>query len=116
MRLRYFLPVLLLVAGALSWAAALRPLPVSDQVRADAGGAAGAYRATQVDGIPVDETAAGRRLTAAERAELREQVRQQWAPNAGTAVQAQPAARPSGDGPKGARPAGATVQPRSQRP
>ncbi len=48
--------------------------------RAEVRGAVETHRASQREEVRREETVAGRRLTAAELAELREQVRQQWAP------------------------------------
>ncbi|MDM0103819.1 hypothetical protein QTH97_02665 [Variovorax sp. J22R24] len=53
---------------------------VTDQRRTELRGAVEAHRATNRDEVRREEAAAGRRLTPAELAELRQQVRQQWSP------------------------------------
>lgn len=55
-------------------------MQLSDQRRNELRGAVETHRASQREEVRREETVAGRRLTAAELAELREQVRQQWAP------------------------------------
>lgn len=72
--------VALLLAVSSSWAASPRLIPVSDQVRSDVRAAVESHRASEKDEIRRADAAAGRHLTAAERAQLREQVRQQWKP------------------------------------
>lgn len=53
--------------------------PVNQQRRGEMRAAVNAHRASQREEVRREEAAAGRRLTAAELAQLREQVRQQWA-------------------------------------
>jgi len=53
---------------------------VSDQQRSELRGAVEAHRTATRDEVRREEAAAGRRLTPAELAELRQQVRQQWSP------------------------------------
>jgi hypothetical protein len=73
-----------------------------------------AHRAAKREEVRRQEAAAGRRLTAAELAELRQQVRQQWTPRQEVvhSAESQPAERmtpaPSSTG--------RVVVPRSQRP
>lgn len=54
-------------------------LPVKVPQRNDLRGAVDEHRASQREEVRREEAVAGRRLTAAELAQLREQVRQQWA-------------------------------------
>ncbi|MDM0112511.1 hypothetical protein QTI66_10145 [Variovorax sp. J22R133] len=70
--------VVLALATPWSWAASPRPIPVSEQVRSDVRDAVEAHRASQKDDIRRADAAAGRHLTAAERTQLRDQLRQQW--------------------------------------
>jgi hypothetical protein len=53
---------------------------VSDQQRNEMRNAVEAHRASKREEVMREEAAAGRRLTPAELAELRQQVRQQWVP------------------------------------
>ena len=53
---------------------------VSDLRRNEVRDAVEAHRAAKREEVRREEAAAGRRLTAAELAELRQQVRQQWTP------------------------------------
>ncbi|RZI95404.1 MAG: hypothetical protein EOP78_06665 [Variovorax sp.] len=75
-----FLPVLLaclcvpVAAAQGSW------MQLSDQRRNELRDSIEAHRATQREEVRREETQAGRRLTPAELAELRQQVRQQWVP------------------------------------
>lgn len=55
-------------------------MQLSDQRRNELRDAVETHRASQREEVRREETQAGRRLTAAELAELREQVRQQWMP------------------------------------
>lgn len=71
--------------------------PRRDEVRA----AVAAHRAEQREEIRHDEAVAGRRLTPAERAQLREQVRSQWPTRPDATQTADSAAVP---GPHGATP------------
>jgi hypothetical protein len=70
------LPVLLLVPAV---AAQDGPTPARQQRRSELRTAVDAHRASQREEVRREEATAGRRLTAAELAELRDQVRQQWA-------------------------------------
>ena len=54
-------------------------IPVNVPRRNDLRGAVETHRASQREEVRREEAVAGRRLTAAELAQLREQVRQQWA-------------------------------------
>lgn len=54
------------------------PAPTANQVRAEVRKAVEAHRAQERDDIRREEAEVGRRLTPAERAELREQIRYQW--------------------------------------
>jgi hypothetical protein len=74
------LPVTLVCcACSASWAAA-GFLQVGGATRQEVRQAVQAHRAAQREEIQREEASAGRRLTPAELAELRSQVRQQWAP------------------------------------
>lgn len=84
--------VLVLVAFAASpvWGATTGTVgtPSADQVRKEVRRAVEAHRAQERDDIRREEAEVGRRLTPAERAELREQIRYQWllpSKSAGTA-------------------------------
>ncbi|MDM0048512.1 hypothetical protein [Variovorax sp. J22R115] len=99
---------------------------VSDQRRSELRGAVEAHRAATRDEVRREEAAAGRRLTPAELAELRQQVRQQWLPRH-DALQSSAATRheavPSGEPqpaermmPSPAVKDAALAAPRSQRP
>jgi len=68
----------LALASPVALAAGPRTAPTAEQVRLEVRRAVEAHRAQQRDDILRQEAAAGRRLTAQERAELREQVRVQW--------------------------------------
>ena len=57
---------------------------VSDQRRNEVRDAVDAHRAAKREEVRRQEAAAGRRLTPAELAELRQQVRQQWVPRPDT--------------------------------
>ncbi|MDM0072976.1 hypothetical protein QTH90_01185 [Variovorax sp. J2P1-59] len=72
----------LLLAGSCLPALAGSPgfVMVGDQRRTELRGAVEAHRAATRDEVRREEAAAGRRLTPAELAELRQQVRQQWSP------------------------------------
>lgn len=73
------LPALVLALGAaLSLSASAEFLKVSGPRRDEVRAAVDAHRAAQREEVRRDEAVAGRRLTPAERAELREQVRSQW--------------------------------------
>jgi len=76
--LSVFVPLAL--AGSAVWAAngATAGTPTADQVRKEVRRAVEAHRAQERDDIRREEAEVGRRLTPAERAELREQIRYQW--------------------------------------
>ena len=65
-------------------------MPVAVQRRSDLRDAVEAHRSSQREEVRREEAVAGRRLTAAELAELREQVRQQWAARAEAIRSAEP--------------------------
>jgi len=78
MRILLALFLLVLAAdGALS--AAPKSKAANDQIRSDVREAVQQHRASQKDDIRRADAQAGRHLTAAERAQLREQLRQEWA-------------------------------------
>ena len=96
---------------------------VSDQQRDEVRKAVEAHRAAKREEVRRQEAAAGRRLTPAELAELRQQVRQQWVPRPEPvpelrpelihSAESQPAERlVPGPSPKGSL----LTAPRSQRP
>lgn len=90
-------------------------MTVADQRRADVRDAVEAHRAATRDEVRREEAAAGRRLTPAELAELRQQVRQNWSPRHDVvqSAESQPAERVvPAPGVKGA----ALTAPSSQRP
>ena len=98
---------------------------VSDQQRSDLRGAVEAHRTATRDEVRREEAAAGRRLTPAELAELRQQVRQQWSPrhdvlqSAATRHEAVPSGEPQPAErvmPPPAVKDAALAAPRSQRP
>jgi hypothetical protein len=69
----------LTLAAPAAWAAGTtRSAPTAEQVRMEVRKAVEAHRAQERDDIRREEAEVGRRLTAAERAQLREQVRYQW--------------------------------------
>src|SRR5688572_27772624 len=70
--------VSLALTAPAAWAAGAQSVPTAEQVRVEVRRAVEAHRAQQRDDIRRQEAEVGRRLTAAERAELREQVRYQW--------------------------------------
>lgn len=75
--LSVFLPVAL--AASTVWAATgTSGTPSAEQVRKEVRRAVEAHRALERDDIRREEAEVGRRLTPAERAELREQIRYQW--------------------------------------
>ena len=75
--LSVFVPVAL--AASPAWAASgTAGAPSADQVRKEVRRAVEAHRAQERDDIRREEAEVGRRLTPAERAELREQIRYQW--------------------------------------
>jgi len=72
------LPLVLASVCAPLWAAPEGYLRISDRQRNELRGAVEAHRAAKRDEVQREDAAAGRRLTAAERLELREQLRRQW--------------------------------------
>jgi len=92
-------------------------LRVGDSRRSEVREAVAAHRAAQRDEIRREEAAAGRRLTAAELHELRQQVRAQWLPPGTPApmhsAESQSAERIAPESPMSA--ARALTLPRSQR-
>jgi len=79
MRLALALFVLFALTAPAAWAAGTtRTAPTAEQVRSEVRKAVEAHRAQERDDIRRQEAEIGRRLTPAERAELREQVRYQW--------------------------------------
>lgn len=89
-------------------------MQMSEQRRSDLRDAVEAHRASQREEVRREETSAGRRLTAAELAELRAQVRQQWAPRSDDIISVQSTGTTrvnSTPAPRGTLPA-----PRLQRP
>lgn len=104
-------------ACPMSWAAT-GFLQVGGATRHEVRQAVQAHRAAQREEIQREEASAGRRLTPAELAELRSQVRQQWsprydAPHVDTPLPAVEASPPADSGP--ATPMRALTLPRSQR-
>jgi hypothetical protein len=89
-------------------------LRVGDPRRDEVRDAVEAHRAAKREEVRRQEAAAGRRLTAAELAELRQQVRQQWTPRQDVvhSAESQPAERMAPTRPS----TGRVVVPRSQRP
>ncbi|RYE41295.1 MAG: hypothetical protein EOP21_08890 [Hyphomicrobiales bacterium] len=74
------LPPMLAVCLCTASAAATGFLPVGGVTRNEVRRAVDAHRSAQREEVQREEAAAGRRLTPAELAELRSQVRQQWTP------------------------------------
>ena len=66
-----------------AWAGPFSFMPVTDPRGSDLRSAVEAHRAATRAEVQRGEAIAGRRLTPAELAELRQQVRQQWAPQPG---------------------------------
>lgn len=79
MRLAHFLLLSPALMGA-AWAAGTsgNPPQTAEQVRTEVRKAVEAHRAQERDDIRREEAEVGRRLTPAERSELREQIRYQW--------------------------------------
>lgn len=77
------------------WAGPLGVVHVSEERRNELRDAVEAHRAEKRAEARREEAAAGRRLTAAELAQLREQVRQQWVPRTSIvrSAESQPAER-----------------------
>jgi hypothetical protein len=118
MRLPFFaLPLTFVFACAPTLAATGDFFRVGEVRRGEVRDAVAAHRAAQREEIRREEAIAGRRLTAAELFELRQQVRGQWTPPAtGTllnSAESQPAERIAPTPPTAARP---LIPPRSQRP
>jgi hypothetical protein len=107
-------PLILLFSIALAspvgGAAGAGNAPSAEQVRQEVRRAVVTHRAQQRDDIRRQEAAAGRRLTAAERAELREQVRYQWLLPASGSVS------PVLNGQRGGTGSGSSVNTRRLRP
>lgn len=91
----------LALGSALPLAASAEFLKVGGPPRDEVRAAVAAHRAEQRDEIRHDEAIAGRRLTPAERAQLREQVRSQWPARPDATQTADSAGAP---GPHGATP------------
>ena len=72
------LPLFLLISCATPWVAAEPSGSTGGARRHELREAVEAHRSSGHEQIQRDEAAAGRRLTPAERAELREQLRRQW--------------------------------------
>ncbi|KQU90111.1 hypothetical protein ASC78_19680 [Variovorax sp. Root318D1] len=112
------LPILVACSCGSTWATADEFLKVGDSRRSEVREAVAAHRAAQRAEIRREEAAAGRRLTAAELFELRQQVRGQWTPpgtppRAMNSAESQPAERIAPSPPMSA--ARALTLPRSQR-
>ena len=98
MRPTFFaLPLVLVFACGPSQAVSGDFFRVSEVRRSEVRDAVAAHRAAQREEVQREEAAAGRRLTAAELFELRQQVRGQWTPSATGALsdsaESQPAER-----------------------
>ncbi|GAC1356841.1 MAG: hypothetical protein NVSMB34_11240 [Variovorax sp.] len=91
------LPLLAACACGPSWAVSGDFLRVGEARRGEVRAAVAAHRAAQSEEIRREEAAAGRRLTAAELFELRQQVRGQWMPPSASVLlnsaESQPAER-----------------------
>jgi hypothetical protein len=87
------LPVLFLAMCAPNWAVPDTLAPAGGLRRHELREAVEAHRTNGREQIRRDEAAAGRRLTPAERAELREQLRREWL--AGTSVPPPPETQPA---------------------
>jgi len=111
------LPLLLVCACGSAWAVSGDFFRVGEVRRSEVRNAVAAHRAAQREEIRREEAAAGRRLTAAELFELRQQVRGLWTPpSAGilaNSAESQPAERIAPAPTSAARP---LTAPRSQRP
>lgn len=92
---KFALPFLLTMFCLTGWAGSFNFLKTNDQRRIDVRDSVVAQRPTTGADVKRNEVAGGRRLTAAELAELRQQVRQQWAPRQeiATSAESQPAER-----------------------
>lgn len=111
------LPLLLACACGPTWAVSGDFFRVGEVRRSEVRDAVAAHRAAQREEIRREEAAAGRRLTAAELFELRQQVRGQWmSPRGGpraNSAESQPAERIAPAPMPAAR---SLTAPRSQRP
>ncbi|MGJ7579182.1 hypothetical protein ACSFA3_03270 [Variovorax sp. RHLX14] len=108
----YALPLLLAYACSPGWAGGRDFLRISDTQRSETRRAVETHRESQREEVQREEQAAGRRLTPAELAELRNQVRQQWSPQSdGASV-----GKASGPVDHGPAPTKASTMPRSHRP
>ncbi|WP_198087565.1 hypothetical protein [Variovorax sp. E3] len=109
------LPFLLVFACAPALAVPGDYLRVGEVRRSEVRDAVAAHRAAQREEVRREEAAAGRRLTAAELFELRQQVRGQWTPPAAGALlnsaESQPAERIAPAPPTAARPLTAPAVP-----
>jgi len=94
--------LVLALGAALPLAASAEFLKASGPRRDEVRAAVDAHRAEQRDEIRHDEAVAGRRLTPAERAQLREQVRSQWParPDVTQTAESAAAPEPHGAGPQ----------------
>jgi hypothetical protein len=107
--------VSLALTAPATWAAGAQTAPTADQVRVEVRRAVEAHRAQQRDDIRRQEAEVGRRLTAAERAELREQVRYQWLLPSSTPSTPKPPVVSSPERPPGAASSGAGFTPSTLR-
>ncbi len=103
----------LALAAPAAWAAGPQTKPTAEQVRIEVRRAVEAHRAQQRDDIRRQEAEVGRRLTAAERAELREQVRYQWLLPSSAPSTPKPPAAPSPDRQPGVGSNGSSLTPRA---
>lgn len=109
------LPVALVFSAcSVSWAAT-GFLQVGGATRQEVRQAVQAHRAAQREEIQREEASAGRRLTPAELAELRSQVRQQWAPRYDAPHVDTTLPAPQSAEPEPPTPIRALTMPRSQR-
>lgn len=95
-----------------TWAGTSDAQRVREPQRNEVRSAVASHRESQREEVQREEQAAGRRLTPAELAELRNQVRQQWSPISDGAN----AGKASGPVDHGPASAGAPTMPRSHRP
>jgi hypothetical protein len=109
-------PFLIACACSSTWASSGDAFRVGEVRRGEVRNAVAAHRAAQREEIRREEAVAGRRLTAAELFELRQQVRGQWTPPGMGALlnsaESQPAERVAPAPMPAAR---AQIAPRSQR-
>ncbi len=110
-------PILLACACGPTWGSGGDAIKVGEVRRSEVRDAVAAHRAAQREEIRREEAFAGRRLTAAELFELRQQVRGQWTPpgmaSLMNSAESQPAERIVPAPTPAAR---ALTAPRSQRP